>query len=229
MSAQPRSAAARETLTREAIVEAALQLADSEGLDAVSLRRVGSMLGVTAMALYRYVASKEELLGAMMDRVFAEFEVPDTPPDGDWREQLREYGRCFRRLLLAHPAAGELYFSGISAIFPHGLLIVEPLLELLIRAGAGSGQAAMLEAILERNVIALVLFETRAAALGTPEERDALLQLRRDAVLSLPAERFPLVLSAADVLCGNFDPEEAFDLALDIMIAGVEKLLESSS
>ena len=82
MSAEP--IRAREALTRDAVIEAALQLADREGLDAVSFRRVGTQLGVTAMALYRYVSSKEELLGAMMDRVFGEFELPPTV-DSDWR------------------------------------------------------------------------------------------------------------------------------------------------
>lgn len=227
MSAEPQTA--REALTREAIVDAALQIGDTEGLEAVSLRRVASSLGVTAMALYRYISSKEELLGAMMDRVFGEFELPAERADGDWRELLREFGRAFRRLLLAHPAAAELYFGGLSAIFPNGLRIVEPILELITRAGFSPEQAGLLEMVLERNVLALVLFETRAAAMGDAEQRRALFDLRRQAVNSLPADQFPRVIESAGIFCGDVDPEVAFEFALDLMIAGVEKLLERSA
>lgn len=123
MSAQPRSAAARETLTREAIVEAALQLADSEGLDAVSLRRVGSMLGVTAMALYRYVASKEELLQLMWNASARGAETLVIEGDG-WRERLRAWAVIQRDMIDAHPWITQMPMAA-PPVAPNSLAFVE--------------------------------------------------------------------------------------------------------
>jgi len=75
----------RKTLSRRAVIDAALALGDKEGVEAVSLRRLARELGVTPMALYRYVDSKEGLLAAIADRAFEEFELP-AEGEGDWRE-----------------------------------------------------------------------------------------------------------------------------------------------
>jgi AcrR family transcriptional regulator len=83
------------------IVDAAIRLADAGGLDALSMRKVGSELGVAAMALYRYVATKDELIDAMIDRVLGEFPVADS--SAGWREAMRLEGRRLRQASLAHP------------------------------------------------------------------------------------------------------------------------------
>ena len=217
----------RNTLTRDTVVEAALVTADGEGLKAVSFRRLAADLGVTPMALYRYVSSKEELLAAMMDRVFGEFELP-AETQGDWREQLRELGRSFRRLLVAHPAAASLYLARVEAIFVNGLRVVEVILRVLQRAGFSRQQAALLEGTLERNVLALVLLETGSAAAATPEEQAARVRAQRARLLTLSPQEFPHVIAAADELTGAVDPDEAFEYALDLVIAGLEKQLDAS-
>src|SRR5579871_3406121 len=103
----------RKTLNRATIVAAALARADADGLEAVSFRRLAADLGVTPMALYRYVASKDELLVGVMDAVFAKFDLPPDP-NADWRDQLRDLARTFRRLLLSHPAAAKLGFADVD-------------------------------------------------------------------------------------------------------------------
>ena len=67
----------RERLTRERILEAGLDLADSAGVEAITMRRLGEHLGFEAMSLYRHVANKDDLLDGMLDRVLAEWELPD--------------------------------------------------------------------------------------------------------------------------------------------------------
>src|SRR5919206_4716295 len=90
-------------LSREKVLAAALAVADTEGLEAVSFRRLASDLGVTPMALYRYVDNKEALLDGIGDLVLSELELPE-PPTGGWRDQLRAAAWSFRAVLIAHPA-----------------------------------------------------------------------------------------------------------------------------
>ena len=96
----PRSA--RGDLTPERIVDAAIAVADAEGLAAVSMRRVATELGAAPMALYRHVADKDDLLLHMMDAVMAGWRMPAEPPAG-WRERLELAARTLWRLFRAHP------------------------------------------------------------------------------------------------------------------------------
>src|SRR5262245_26972220 len=98
---------ARERLSRERIVEAALHVMDTEGLDAVSMRRVAREVGAEAMSLYHYVSDKDDLLQAVCDKVMAGFEFP--PGRGDWASQVRAGARAWRRLLQAHPDLMRLF------------------------------------------------------------------------------------------------------------------------
>src|SRR5437773_696462 len=87
----PELTKAREKLTRERIVEAALQVMDAEGLEAVSMRRVAREVGVEAMSLYHYVKDKDDLLAGICDRVMADFEFPDDT--GEWNDRARAGAR----------------------------------------------------------------------------------------------------------------------------------------
>jgi AcrR family transcriptional regulator len=90
----------REPLTRDRIVRAALRIMDEEGLDAVSMRRVGRELGVEAMSLYNHVRDKEDILDGICEQVLSEFRVPHAD---QWTEAARLAAREYRRLLRAHP------------------------------------------------------------------------------------------------------------------------------
>ena len=100
----------REPLSRTRILEAALRLIDAEGLDALSMRRLGSELGVEAMSLYHYFPSKDALLDGVVDEVLGEVPLPD-PTRTDWADALREGFADFRRVMLAHPAVFPLVAS----------------------------------------------------------------------------------------------------------------------
>jgi AcrR family transcriptional regulator len=85
------------------IVRAAIDLADAEGLVALSMRRIAGALGVGAMSLYRYVPGKAELVDLMVDEVYAEDLAAAEPLEGDWRERLEAFGRQEWALYLRHP------------------------------------------------------------------------------------------------------------------------------
>jgi AcrR family transcriptional regulator len=90
----------RPTLSREEITRTAIELADAEGLDAVSMRRIAARLGAGATSLYWYVSSKDDLFELMVDEVIGEIEVPE--PSGDWRNDLREIARSIHSTLRKH-------------------------------------------------------------------------------------------------------------------------------
>lgn len=94
--------AARQPLTREQIVKAAVELADERGLDGVSTRQIASRLGVGATAMYWHVQSKDDLHELMFDAAMAELELPERP-SGNWRADLRTLGLSMHALFARHP------------------------------------------------------------------------------------------------------------------------------
>jgi AcrR family transcriptional regulator len=100
---------ARARLTRERILRAAVELADREGLEALSMRKVAQALDVVPMALYRHVANKDEMLDAMVDLVVGEIDPPETGLD--WKQTIRKRILSARRMLLRHPWAARVIES----------------------------------------------------------------------------------------------------------------------
>ena len=101
----------RQALSRELIAATALRLTDEHGLSGLSMRKLGSELGVEAMSLYHYVANKDDLLDAILDRLYAEIELPVEAPETDWETAVRDGFRSFHSVLTRHPAAVELFSS----------------------------------------------------------------------------------------------------------------------
>ncbi len=99
----------RAPLSRERVLATAVALADSDGADSLSMRRLAAELGVVPMALYKHVANKDELLDAMLDVVVAEIDPPRT--DTDWKTAVRERILSARRALLRHPWASRVMES----------------------------------------------------------------------------------------------------------------------
>ena len=125
----------RAGLTRERIVRRALEIADAQGLDAASFRRLAADLGVTPMALYRHVEDRDDLLGAMTDLVMSEIEVPDPgleTPD-EWASVLRDTVRSAVSAYARHPAARAL--SSSPRLSARSAVVTEALIRLLGAAG----------------------------------------------------------------------------------------------
>ena len=94
---------AAKGLSREGILAAALDLADREGLEAVSMRRLGQALGVEAMSIYKHVANKDAILDGLLERVLSEVELPHSA--GDWEAELRHAAVSLHEALARHPWA----------------------------------------------------------------------------------------------------------------------------
>jgi AcrR family transcriptional regulator len=96
-------AAGPQPLSRDSIVAAAIEIADNDGLDAVSIRRLATKLGARPMSLYSHIERKGDLIDLMVDEVMAGSVLPESPPSGDWRADLRRLAERTRENIRSHP------------------------------------------------------------------------------------------------------------------------------
>jgi len=217
----------RKALSKRAVIEAALTIGDREGLEAVSLRRVARELGVTPMALYRYVDSKEGLLEGIVERAFEEFELPPENED-DWRKELRVLARSFRRLLVTHPTVATLFSmhpAETDSISQNGARIVEVVLSALDHAGFPPKEAALIEGECERFILGLAMLEITGGPQPCPFNPHKGPE-KQESLALLPPEEFPHLLEALPYFSKYQEPEWAFEFALDLLVGGLEHLLE---
>ena len=229
----PRTArAARQPLTRERIVDAALRVLDRDGLDAVSMRRVGQELATGAASLYVHVANKDELLELLLDRVAGEIRVP--PPDPPrWREQVEELGRAIRRALLAHPGIARVSIAGVPA-GPNALALTEGALAILRAGGLPERAAAWAvdrlilyvsaDAVEESADRAHRLGPGPAAGLEPGQEQEQETAGERRArvgawLAALPPDRFPNTVALVDAFMAPGD--ERFEFGLGLLVRGL--------
>jgi TetR/AcrR family tetracycline transcriptional repressor len=210
--------AANPQLTRDAVVDRALALADSEGLAAVTIRRLGQEFGVTPMALYWHVANKDELLDAMGDRIFESLEL-DYDTTAPWDEQLRAVVHALVDVLRPHPTCVELSYRRVFAC-PQGRRIAEHALGLLRDAGFSVRQTADIATHALQTAVMLVSAEPGAEPGNSDEARAAKLGEKRAALRSLPVDEFPRIHEAADELLHCEDMQYWYDFGIDLFVAG---------
>jgi AcrR family transcriptional regulator len=216
---------AKEPLTRDAIVEAAIRVLDAEGLDAVTVRRLGQELGTGSATLYWHIANKGELFELVYDRIMGEIELPEPDP-ARWQDQLREFAREAFRVLRSHRDAVRLSLGRVP-VGPSMLRIIEWSLGLLRGAGVPDQIAAYFGDLFGRYLDASVLEEALAALPGDPSaSEDSRMMMLRDYFGGLPPERFPnIVALTGELFTGGSD--ERFELGLDILLRGLEGYVES--
>ncbi|MER7767089.1 TetR/AcrR family transcriptional regulator [Kitasatospora sp. NPDC096140] len=113
----------KPTYSRAQITEAAVRIADTEGLEAATMRRIATEIGAGAMSLYRYVPSRDDLIQLMADRLMGEIDV-EGMPSGDWRADLTRYADGLRAMWLRHPWIATVNRS-LPGLGPHQLLLIE--------------------------------------------------------------------------------------------------------
>ncbi|WP_169953645.1 TetR/AcrR family transcriptional regulator C-terminal domain-containing protein [Microbispora sp. H11081] len=118
-------------LSRDQIVRAALELLDAEGLDALSMRKLGARLGAGATSLYWHVANKDELIELVMDEVYAAVVLPEA---ADWRETARVFAYGMRHAVFEHPWSASL-IGVVPALGPNALTASDRLMGAFARAG----------------------------------------------------------------------------------------------
>jgi TetR/AcrR family transcriptional regulator, tetracycline repressor protein len=199
-------------LSRDAILDRALAVADAEGVEAVSARRLARELGVTPMALYWHFDDKLALLHALGDRLLGGLDLT-VDEHQTWPDQLRGLVVSLTALLRSHPSAAVLIGSLPDAASENALRAIEVALGILARAGFSPEEAAHITRQIVRTTTSMVGAEL---APGEPAA-DAEAFLR-----ALPAERFPRVIEAAGPLSAPEDPETFYDLVIELILAGIE-------
>jgi AcrR family transcriptional regulator len=217
-------APAKAPLTRDAIVAAALELLDADGLDGVSMRRVAQKLGTGPASLYQHVGNKDELLELVLDRVCADVEVPapGAGPDG-WQEPLKELLRRMRRVVGAHNDLAYVMLARVPT-GPNTLAGAEGMLRILHEGGISDRLAAQAVDMLGLFVASVTYEDAiRRRTIGTFEEAEQYIQQVRAYFESLPPERFPRLVAMAGVLTSFAEGEEdaGFEFALDVQIRGI--------
>ncbi|MFG1678582.1 TetR/AcrR family transcriptional regulator [Nonomuraea sp. NPDC049269] len=139
--------------SRAQITEAAIRIADAEGLEAATMRRIAAEIGAGAMSLYRYVPSRDNLIELMADRLQGEIDVTGMP-SGDWRADLTRYADEWRAMWLRHPWIGAVQRS-LPSFGPNQLLLIERLMGVLdafVSIDENLGLMAMLNGYIEGTV-----------------------------------------------------------------------------
>ncbi len=221
---EPRSRPAPVSLSREGIVRTALAIADAEGLEAVTLRRVGAALGAGPMRLYGYLSTKEELFDLMADAVYVEM-LARSGAAAPWRREVSRLAQAMRQAALRHPWFAEL-LGGRPHQGPNALVYLEALLAAVSAAPGLGGVDAAFQAA--KVVSAYVLGAVRNEANEVLAERRSGLTKAQWQGANWPylermiaTGRFP-TLAAVVREGAHAEPAAAFDHGLDCVLDGIE-------
>jgi AcrR family transcriptional regulator len=205
---------AQRQLNREIVISTALLVADRDGLDAVTIRGLAQQRGVTPMALYRHFRDKEEIFDALAEHLLAGVRLPEVD-DRPWHEQLADLLAAYVGALRPHPNLAELVLTRMF-ISDWGLAIAERILLLLEEAGFPMEQAANIGIQTVCSLVSMVITQPGHGGSADPEERDAEIRAKRAYLMSLPPQRYPHLVAAADplALCVSEDAYYARGVAL---------------
>lgn len=216
----------RGTLSRERILDAALVVADTEGVDALTMRRVATELGVDPMALYRHVANKNAMLDGLVELLWRQ--VPSPPRRSDeWVESLRGYAHALRAVVNAHPSAAALLLTRCILAGP-ALSAYDTLLGNLRDAGFDDLMAGrILRCVTSTalgDALAAITYQTLS---GRTSQQDAAQDSDADAWISLsqalPADTPPAMVRTAYTVC-SCEPDADFTFVLDLILQGAQEL-----
>ncbi|MFI9650784.1 TetR/AcrR family transcriptional regulator [Streptomyces sp. NPDC052040] len=216
-------------LSRELIVDTALEILAAEGMEAVNMRRVAQALKTGAASLYAHVCNKSELSELMLDRVLEMAPVPDPDPQR-WTEQITEVLRSQVRVMTAYPGIARVRCQSITPVGPNDLLQSERMMAILRAGGLSMRQAA--------QATDMLCLYTRAFAyamsmwtFGAVEHGDRVHAQRdkeiREYMAAFPA-RFPNMLKTRDLFSAEAAAER-FELAVEMLVVGLTHLAAANA
>ena len=213
--------APRTPLSKERVLRAAIDLADAEGIDALSMRRLAKELGVEAMSLYNHVANKGEILAGIIDLVAGEFDLPSD--ESDWKAAMRRNAVSSRDVLLRHRWATGIWMTqgGGPARLRNGDWMLRTLRE------AGFPPQLIYHAfhILESYVLGYPLQQ-----LNFPYKGEELAGMAADFLKQIPVEDYP---DLVEHIHQHLEPHEegpgGFEMGLDLILDGLDRARAKST
>lgn len=208
--------ASRNSLSRTRVVQAAFELADAEGLDALTIRAVAARVGAGPMSLYRHVANKDELLDALVERMYAEFQAPD-PQRPDWRAELRRRANSVREVLVRHPWSIALIETRTGPDRPFTFAHTEAVLATLISAGCSPRVASRAFVVLDSYVYG---FAVQEITMPSTEPGAGV----ADGVVAA-MQQYPSLIAVMGAVMtdADYDFVAEFDAGLDLVLDGIER------
>jgi AcrR family transcriptional regulator len=218
MAATGHAPARRAALSRDQVLQAAVTLADEGGIGALSMRKLGQVLGVEAMSLYNHVAGKGDLLDGMIDIVFSEIGLPAA--DGGWKLAMRQRAISVRAVLGRHRWAIGLMESRRSP-GPATLRHHDAVLGCLRAAGFSVELTAHAYSLLDSYIYGFALQEA-SLPFGTPEETA---QVTQEIARRMPAGEYPYLAEFATVhvLRPGYQYGSEFEIGLDLILDVLER------
>lgn len=211
----------RRTLTAEKIVSQALTLADEESVDALSMRKLASSLGVTAMSLYNHVSGKDELLDLMLNRVAAEIESPEI--GGEWQKMMRRRAHSMRQSLLRHPWAPTLMISKI-ALGDEIMRDINATVGCLVTAGFSYAQADWARNAIDSHVYGYTMQE-----LNFPVEPEEYRAAAAQYLPMLSKSDYPFMHGASvQIIDQKYDGVTEFGFGLELIIDGLKRWVDKN-
>ena len=173
---RPRKGREQPALSRGQIVAEAVRLLDAEGIETLSMRKLGSRLGAGATSLYRHVANKDELIELVVDEVYGEIRAPEVGDPAGWREAAAECARSLRAMILRHPWVGSVLGQvGLSYLGPNAMRLNNEILGVFEAGGFSLAEADQALSVIAAYVIGMSTAEaawlTMVARSGQDEER----------------------------------------------------------
>lgn len=211
-------------LSRDAVTRAAVALADGDGLEALTIRRLATDLGVTPMALYWHFKDKDALYDGIAEAVLAEVRLPEAA-DGmedpePWDVQLRALLDALIEVLAEHPAVADLVKGRFMQNEP-GRLITERVLALLRTGGFSPEHASQLAVYALLFMIGLVTGVPGQAIGTSDEDREQQVRTKWATLQALPPKRYPCIIESADSLTDCAASDQWLELGLDTLMAGI--------
>lgn len=209
--------APRPRLDRETFLDAAQAIVAREGVEKLTMRRIGAVVGADSTALYRHFRNKDELLLVLADRLFGS--MPELDPALSWREALKAELRHAMHRYRSHPD-----LAVILAVQPDDTpslqAVAERLLGVMAEQGLSPQDAAMMLQLIENHVVGTGLYYANVEHRDDPRTRDP--DAMRRVYAMLPADRFPHAVEAAPHLFPGFD--ESFDFGTELILDAIERL-----
>jgi AcrR family transcriptional regulator len=209
-------------LSRERVLSTALHLADEEGIEALSMRKLAEVLGVKAMSLYNHVANKDDLLDGIVDRVISEIEVPDLRLE--WKSAMRRRANSAHEVLLRHPWATMPIVSRIN-VGSAMLRYVDATLGCLVEAGFSFEMADHAWNAIDSHIYGYTLQE-----LNFPLEVSEYPKVAASFMSMIPHEQYPYMNQLSQrVIDGSYDGLHNFEFGLELILNGLDELLKLGS
>jgi TetR/AcrR family transcriptional regulator, tetracycline repressor protein len=212
----------RPRLSKAAVVGRAITLADAEGLDALTIRRLAQELGVTPMALYWHFRNKDELLNGLADQFWSEIDT-DVDEAAPWSAQLRALLESLVQVLRAHSSASQLLVAGEKQS-PAALEAIEVTLEVLRRGGFDPQHASAVARSAQWTGLMLAMSEPGYGPSLSEANRAEHQRRSRIQLAMLPPDRYPCLVEAAEPMTDCNDPDFHYRFGIDLFIRGVQAM-----